>query len=67
LQIWMFVLIIFGCLILIGVVIDYIYKRRNLNVDPEEGSKNETGSNRAYTETYLNEMRHNHTDHNDPT
>lgn len=50
---WMLILIISAVLILFGVVIDYTAKKKNLRLDPEEGFKNASESERIYKELYL--------------
>jgi hypothetical protein len=50
---WSFFLIVAGGLIGIGVGIDFIAKKKNLRLDPEEGIKNASESERVYKELHL--------------
>jgi hypothetical protein len=50
---WSFFLIVAGGLIAIGVGIDFIAKKKNLRLDPEEGIKNSSESERVYKELHL--------------
>lgn len=52
-QVWMLILIISAGLISLGVIIDYIAKKKNLRLDPEEGIKNASESERIYKENHL--------------
>ncbi|WP_243385341.1 hypothetical protein [Bacillus kexueae] len=49
--------ILFGGLILFGVVTDWVVKKKKLKIDPNEGAKNASESERVYMETYLREVR----------
>lgn len=50
---WSFILIISGGLFGIGVIIDLIAKKKNLHLDPEDGLKNTSESERIYKEQHL--------------
>ncbi|TCJ00462.1 hypothetical protein [Cytobacillus praedii] len=50
---WSFFLIVAGSLIAIGVGIDFIVKKKNLRLDPEEGIKNASESEQVYKELHL--------------
>lgn len=52
---WVFVLIIVVAFILLGVIVDFIAKKKNLRLDPEEGLKNTSESERIYKENYLDQ------------
>jgi hypothetical protein len=45
-------------LLLLGGIMDLIAKKRNMNIDPEEGVKNASDSERIYIETYMHNNRH---------
>ncbi|GCD84066.1 hypothetical protein PTHTG4_31310 [Parageobacillus thermoglucosidasius] len=47
-------------LLLMGGVMDFIAKKRNINIDPEEGAKNVSDSERIYVETYMHGAKQNH-------
>ncbi|WP_243292289.1 hypothetical protein [Bacillus sp. FJAT-47783] len=55
-------LILIGGLVTLGAVVDITVKKWKLNIDPEEGAKNASESERVYMETYLHEVR-NENDH----
>lgn len=50
---WIFFLLISGGLIGLGFLIDFIAKKKNLHIDPEEGLKNASESERIYKEQHL--------------
>ncbi|MGG1063949.1 hypothetical protein ABHN04_07360, partial [Brevibacillus parabrevis] len=54
---WVFLLIIFGGILLFGVVYDRITKRKITAKDIQTGIKNSSASNMVYKETFLNEQR----------
>jgi hypothetical protein len=47
-------------LLLLGGIMDFIAKKRNINIDPEEGAKNASDSERIYIETYMHNTKQNH-------
>lgn len=55
---WILLLIIFGVLLIIGLVFDWIAKRRKIKTDFQEGAKSASVSERIYTEKALDEVRH---------
>jgi hypothetical protein len=56
---WMFPLILVGGLLLFGFVIDIIAKKKNLQLDPEEGLKAASESERILKEQYLDQIKDN--------
>ncbi|MFD2043823.1 hypothetical protein ACFSTA_06995 [Ornithinibacillus salinisoli] len=56
-QLWMLLLIIFVGILIIGFAIDLIVKKKNLKIDPQNGAKNASDSERIYTEKTLDETR----------
>jgi hypothetical protein len=44
----------------LGGIIDFIAKKRNMKIDPEEGAKNASDSERIYVETYMHNTKQNH-------
>jgi hypothetical protein len=55
LQLWVFVLIVAVVLLLFGAIVDFIAKKKNIRLDPEEGLKNASESERIYKENNLNQ------------
>ncbi|KYD32013.1 MULTISPECIES: hypothetical protein [Anoxybacillaceae] len=53
-------IILIGGLLLLGGIIDFIAKKRNMKIDPEEGAKNASDSERIYVETYMHNTKQNH-------
>ncbi len=53
-------IILIGGLLLLGGIMDFIVKKRNLKIDPKEGAKNVSDSERIYVETYMHNIRQNH-------
>jgi hypothetical protein len=47
-------------LLLVGGVMDFIARKRNIKIDPEEGAKNVSDSERIYVETYMHSTKQNH-------
>ncbi|WP_042142781.1 hypothetical protein [Paucisalibacillus sp. EB02] len=52
-QLWMVILVIFSGLILIGVIFDFIAKKKKLRFDAEEGIKETKEYERVYKEAHL--------------
>jgi hypothetical protein len=46
-------------LLLLGGIMDFIAKKRNLKIAPEEGAKNVSDSERIYIETYMHSTQQN--------
>jgi len=46
-----------GGLLGFGILLDFIVKKRKLEVNPEEGAKNTSDSELVYMETYLHNTR----------
>jgi hypothetical protein len=46
-------------LLLLGGIMDFIAKKRNMKIDPEEGAKNASDSERIYIETYMHNTKQN--------
>ena len=46
-------------LLLVGGVMDFIARKRNIKIDPEEGAKNVSDSERIYVETYMHSTQQN--------
>jgi len=46
-------------LLLVGGVMDFIARKRNIKIDPEEGAKNVSDSERIYIETYMHSTHQN--------
>ncbi|WP_052345704.1 phage holin family protein [Paucisalibacillus sp. EB02] len=55
---WLFLLIIFGGLLVVGLIFDWVAKKRNIKTDFQEGIKNASESERIYTEKALDDVRH---------
>ncbi|MGX1902384.1 hypothetical protein EDD69_12220 [Thermolongibacillus altinsuensis] len=51
-------IIFIGGLLFLGFLIDLFAKKRNIQIDPEEGAKNASDSERIYIETYMHNHRH---------
>ena len=45
--------------LLIGLIGDYIVKKRNINIDPDEGIKHVSDSEAIYVETHLDTIKNN--------
>ena len=60
----MYWLIGIGVLLGFGALVDWWYKRHGINhVEPEENAKHVSDSERIYMESYMHNMRNNHSDH----
>ena len=55
---WLFLLIIFGGLLVVGLIFDGIAMKKNIKIDLHEGVKNASESERIYTEKALDDVRH---------
>lgn len=53
----MYWLILIGGLLGIGFIVDFVAKKHSINIDPDEGAKNASDSERIYVESYLHNMR----------
>lgn len=56
---WLFLLILGGGLLLFGFIVDLIAKKRGLAMDPEEGLKAASESERILKEQYLQQTHDN--------
>lgn len=54
---WLLLLILAGGLLVIGLLFDWVAKKRRIKVDFKEGVKNASESERIYTEKALDEAR----------
>lgn len=52
-SLWMFLLIIAGGLLLFGFAFDYIAKKKNLPIEPEDSVKHASDSEQIYKEAHL--------------
>ncbi|MBM7702803.1 hypothetical protein [Metabacillus iocasae] len=59
-------IVLIGGLLGLGFVIDLVAKKRKINLDPEEGIKHTSESERVYVETHLHNTRQGN-DTNGPT
>jgi hypothetical protein len=56
-------LIFMAVLLGFGFFVDWIYKRKGINVtDPEENSKHVSESERIYIESHMHNLKNNHQD-----
>jgi hypothetical protein len=53
-------LLLIGGFLLFGLVIDLIVKKRKIEINPEEGAKNASESERVYVESTLHNIRQDH-------
>lgn len=59
LPIWIVFAGIIGGLLGFGALVDYIAKKRIIQLDPEEGIKNASDAERIYVENYLYQTKEN--------
>ncbi|OZU87112.1 hypothetical protein CIL03_18165 [Virgibacillus indicus] len=57
--IWVFILIVFGGLLLIGIIVDIIMKFRGKKINPERKNRKVTESERIYAESFKEQVRNN--------
>ncbi|MFD1037798.1 hypothetical protein ACFQ3N_05160 [Virgibacillus byunsanensis] len=56
---WIFILIVFGGLLLMGVVVDVIAKRKGKKLNLEKEKKDSSTSERVYGESFKHEIKQN--------
>ncbi|MBU8752410.1 hypothetical protein [Priestia megaterium] len=59
LPIWIVFVGIIGGLLGFGALVDYIAKKRSIELDPEEGIKNASDAEQIYVENYLYQTKEN--------
>jgi hypothetical protein len=59
LPIWIVFAGIIGGLLGFGALVDYIAKKRSIELDPEEGIKNASDAEQIYVENYLYQTKEN--------
>jgi hypothetical protein len=57
-SLWLVLLILFGGLLIVGLLFDWVAKKRNIKTDFQEGVKHASESERIYTEKALDDVRH---------
>jgi hypothetical protein len=54
---WLLLLIIFGGLIIVGLIFDWVANKKNIKIDLQEGVKSASEAERIYTEKALDDVR----------